>query len=656
MSVIAAGAPIAVDDVVIRDTAAVAAGHVPVVALVGRPNVGKSTFFASVSGRYAETANVPGTTIVAARREIHLAGMSAVLVDLPGALSLGDASDGTAPFWQMLLAAQPDALLVIVDAGDLGRHLPLVLACRDLGLPIVVAANLSDEAAGRGISLDTGRLSQLLVAPVFRTIGRRSVGTREAVAAAIYRAAAFHARALRTTPFPPYMMSTVAAVNALARDLSKGSAAQPEPALMNALGARSLTPVAAATIALEQRLDAERWQIAAHWTAQVEARHDVPRPVNDRLARMATSPRIGLPLLAVLTAGVLLITMFVGTWLANLLGMAWSNFVSPIVTGAVDRSVPIPALQEAIKWALDSGLLAMLTVGLPFVLIFLVIIAALEDSGYLASTAVLTDRLFNAVGLPGRAMIPIFTAAGCNVPAIYSTRVLDTRRERLLASLLIVMTPCSARSAVVVAALAPFVGPFVALAAFGVILLTTIVSGVASNALLPGRQSPVVLDIPPLRLPVPRQVAAKAWFRFKSFVRTAAPIMIVGSFVLGLVYSSGANDPIEQVLSPVTVGMLGLPPVVGVALVLAFLRKELALQLLVVLSVAEIGPAAANLNQFMSPEQLFVYAVVTAISVPCIASMASLVDEFGWRSALAIAGALLGIGIALGTVLNVVLS
>lgn len=178
-----------------------------------------------------------------------------------------------------------------------------------------------------------------------------------------------------------------------------------------------------------------------------------------------------------------------------------------------------------------------------------------------------------------------------------------------------------------------------------------IASGVAANALMPGRQSPLVLELPTLRRPIARQVGFKAWFRFRSFVRTAAPVMLVGSFVLGLAYETGAIGPVETALSPVTSGVLGLPPVAGVALVLAFLRKELALQLLVVLAIAQYGAAASDLSTFMSPAQVFIYAVVVAISVPCIATLASMIDEFGRTAALAVNGAVLGLALATGTVL-----
>ena len=145
----------------------------------------------------------------------------------------------------------------------------------------------------------------------------------------------------------------------------------------------------------------------------------------------------------------------------------------------------------------------MLAVGIPYVLTFYLLLAALEDSGYLTSAAVLMDRVFGALGLPGRAAIPLLAAAGCNVPAIYGTRVLRTRRERLLASWLVTLTPCSARSAVVIAALAPFAGVPVALAAFGVVGVVAIAAGLGANAMIPGRQPSLVLELAPLRRPDP---------------------------------------------------------------------------------------------------------------------------------------------------------
>jgi ferrous iron transport protein B len=646
--VLAPAEPLGIDNV--------AADGPAVVAIVGRPNVGKSTFLGRASGRFAETANIPGTTVEALRREVRVDGRSAVLVDLPGTLSLTDESDGLPSFWKLLLRARPDAILAIVDAGDLARHLPLVLACRDLGLPIVVAANLADEAAAGGIDPDIGRLSQLLTVPVYRTVGRRGEGVNAAVGAAIALAQARRTRAgrpaRRTSPVPPYSADAVGRVQALARQIASGELPSGATAeLGDEVTAGRLSPIGAATLAVAGDLEAERWAVAERWARQVERRLVVRPRMADRLARLVTAPWPGLPLFIAVSLGSLLATMAVGTWLATLLADAWGAVVSPVLTSLVGAAVPVPALASAILWSLDSGMLAMISVGIPFVLTFYVIMAVLEDSGYLVAAAVLSDRLFNALGLPGRAAIPILAATGCNVPAIYGTRVLDSRRERLLASFLITLTPCSAASAVVVAALAPYAGPVAALAAFGVVAIVAVAAGIAANALVPGRQSPLVLELPPLRMPIARQVALKAWFRFRSFVRTATPVMLAGSFLLGLAYETGAIGPLQDAMGPVVTGVLGLPPVAGIALVLAFLRKELALQLLLVLAIAEYGASATSLSSFMSSGQLFVYAVVTAISIPCIATLASLVDEFGWPSATAITGSVLALALAVGAVL-----
>jgi ferrous iron transport protein B len=615
----------------------------PVVALVGRPNVGKSTFLGRLSGRFEETSNLPGTTVAVTRREVSVEGRDAVLVDLPGTYGLTDRSDGIPVFWELLLEARPDAIMAIIDAGDVARHLPLVLACRDLGLPLIVAANLSDEAAARGIALDTGRLSQLLSAPVVRTVGRRGDGVGRVMAAAVDHALA-HRDGRRMAPFlPPYPPAVLRAI----RSLQAG----PLPVVLRReVDAGRVTAIGAATVVGAAALEPHRWAVAERWASQVERRADVPLTTAERLGRMATAPWPGLPLFAGVTTGVLAFTMIVGTWLATVLGNAWTAFVSPTLTAAVRALVPVPAISSALLWSLDSGLLAMISVGIPFVLCFYLLLAVLEDSGYLATTAVLTDRVFNALGLPGRAAIPVLTATGCNVPAVYGTRVLDTRRERLLASLLIVLTPCSARSAVVIAALAPFVGVPAALAAFGVVAGITIGAGIAANALVPGTRSPMVLELPPLRLPIARQVVRKAWHRFRSFVRMAAPVMLIGSFAVGLLYEAGAVRPMAALAAPVTSGLLGLPPIAGIAIALAFLRKELALQLLIVLAVAAYGAHATDLSTFLSDGQLFVYAVVTAVSIPCVATLAALADELGWRTAGVLTAGVLGIALLAGSV------
>lgn len=634
----------------------------PVVAIVGRPNVGKSTLFGVATGRFAETVNAPGTTIAASRRTVRLPEGDAYLVDLPGTLSLEDCPAGGEPFWRDLVDAHPDAILVVGDAGDLQRHLPLALACRDLGLPIVFAANLTDEASARGIDLDAGRLSQLLAAPVHETTGRsgRGVGAAVAEAANLARQRrAFLAGAAPrgTVPARVYGPQLELQLDDLARSIapahSLGAAAFDADGwgLGELVGESVISARGAAALRLGAALESARWRVAANWATQVERRRDVPVRLADRFAVWSTSPWPGLPIFFAVTAAVFGTMMWVGGTLSTLLTNIWSASVSPVLGIAVHSLVPQPVLAAGLLWGLDGGILGLLSVGIPYILTFYVLLAFLEDSGYLTSAAVLTDRLFNTLGLPGRAAIPLLAASGCNVPAIYGTRVLPTRRERLLGAFLVTMTPCSARSAVVVAAVAPFAGPLAAVGAFGLIAVITFASGLAANALVPGRQPALVLELAPIRRPIARQVARKAWRRFADFVRTAAPIMLIGSVALGLLYESRLIWYATAVLDPVVRGWLGLPSVAGLALVFAFLRKELALQLLVALAVIQFGAGAAGLGSIMSPAQLFVYAIVTSVSVPCVATLAALRGEFGWRPALAMCGATLGMALAVGGIL-----
>ena len=636
----------------------------PIVAMVGRPNVGKSTFLARASRRFVETANAPGTTVSLERRLVTSGGRVAWLVDLPGTRSLDDAPAGDDPFWTYLLEARPDAILVVLDAGNLARHLPLALACRDLGLPIVVAANLTDEAAKRGISVDAGRLGQLVNAPVHATCGRTGEGV-DAVLADAVRLATVR-RAVKagdlspraTIPAPLYSYAVERQLAAEAATLtveprSLGAAAVLDPLQAGVLGGL-VSPRGGASIRLASALEPARWSVAAGWAEQVERRRDVPEPLADRVARWATSPWPGIPAFIGVSVAMFLAVITIGGWLAAILGEAWNATVSPFLAAVIPAVVPFEVPANALLWALDGGVLGMLAVGIPYVLTFYLFLAALEDSGYLTSAAVLLDRVFGRLGLPGRASIPLLAAAGCNVPAIYGTRVLRTRRERLLASWLVTLTPCSARSAVVIAALAPFAGVPVAIGAFLVIGAAAVAAGLGANAMIPGRQPSLVLELAPLRAPLPAMVVRKAWWRFKGFVVQAAPIMLVGSLVLGLVYEAGLWQGVADVIGPATEAVLGLPAIAGVAMAFAFLRKELALQLLLVFAAVELGREAA-LGELMGPGQLFVYAVVSSLTIPCIATLAALKGELGTRGAVAISAASLALAIGLGAVLARVL-
>jgi len=354
--------------------------------------------------------------------------------------------------------------------------------------------------------------------------------------------------------------------------------------------------------------------------------------MGDRLWRVVTRPVTGVPVLILVLATVFAVLFFVGEQLSRLLTAAWEAGPAPLLRDAVHAVFGNGAFGDTVLWGLDGGIFAALAVGIPYIMTFYLMMALLEDSGYVNAVAYLSDRAMRHLGLQGRAVIPLIAAGGCNVPAIMGARVLTSRRERLIASTLITLVPCSARTAVIVGAVSLYAGWAWALAVYGVILAVGLAAGLGLNRILPGEPGGLVMEMFPLRRPSLRLVLRKTWARLRDFVWVAAPIIIGGSLLLGALYETGVVWHLAAPLSPLVEGWLGLPAVAGLTLVFAVLRKELALQLLVAFAVVVYGSAATDLHQFMSNDQLVVYAIVSCLYVPCASTIAVLGREIGWRA------------------------
>jgi len=564
------------------------------VALAGNPNVGKSSLFNALTGARALVANYPGKTVELEWGVIESGRRRIGVVDLPGAYSLEGLTEDQRIAAEVIRNNEVDAVLVVLDASNLARNLYLGLEVLATGLPTAFALNLVDQADARGKPVDVAALSRELGAPVVRTAGHRGDGAREALAA------------------------TLAAMEA---PRSPGSGSRTEP----------------------EDLHRRAREIAANVTGSTAI-----GATESALWRWTTTPSTGVALLLAVLLGIFSFVYFVGGFLSTAFSSGWSAAVSPVLQAASYGALGNGPAARVLLWGIDSGINATLAVGIPYVIPFYLLLGFLEDSGYMNAAAVLTHRIMTKLGLHGRATIPLISGLGCNVPAVIGTRVLSSGRERFIACTLISMVPCSARTAVVFGAVGLYLGPLPALAIFGITLLVTLGTGIALNRLVPGRPPPFLLELFPFRWPTPRNVAFKTWHRTKHFLLAAVPVVIVGSFLLGALYETGAMWALTGPLDPVVVGLLGLPPVAGLALVFGFLRKELALQLLVALAIMQYGGSAATLTSFLTPTQLFTYALVTALYVPCIASVAAIGRELGWRKALLISAITVVLALAAG--------
>lgn len=640
------------------------------IALAGNPNVGKSSLFNRLTGASVETANYPGKTVTLNFGVTHWNDKQISVVDLPGTYALGAQSEDQWVARQAVLEDPPDAIIAITDATNLERNLYLVLQYLDLGLPMVVAVNLIDEAERAGIRIDTTRLACELNVPVVPTVATRGQGIEKVI-----ETVATIPRDHHIDP-PAYDSEIEAAISTLVRTIRSNLTEIPY----------TMTPRSLAIMLLEQdpwltrliertpngaMVLARTRQLAAEVEVQVDepislhiprARHELARdiarnaqiqtesrePLSARMWRWSIQPLTGIPTLIIVLITLFAFLFWAGGTLSGIFASSWHTFVSPPIQAVVHLILGAGTLGRIALWGFDAGVEAALEVGIPYVLTFYAALAILEDSGYMNSIAFLVDSLMKQLGLHGRAVIMLLAGAGCNVPAIMGTRVLTTRRERIIASTLIVLTPCSARTAVIIGGVAMFAG----WQAGGVLLLIAlallIVVGIGLNHIMPGHSDDLVMEMFPFRVPTPRVIARKTWYRFKEYVMMALPIVLVGSFVMGALYETGTIWAFSAPLAPIVQGWLGLPAIAGLTLLFAVLRKELALQFLVTLALVQYGSGASNLLSFMTPQQLFVYALVNTIYIPCVATFAVLRQELGTRSALGIATFTIALALIVG--------
>ncbi|MBW6468220.1 MAG: ferrous iron transport protein B [Coriobacteriia bacterium] len=639
------------------------------IAFAGNPNVGKSTLFNSVTGQDVITAHYAGKTVDVNVGHTVIGEEIANVIDLPGTYGLDDASEVSLTTRRALLDLRPDATIVVLDASNLTHNLALAFEVLDLGLPVVLAANIADVARRAGTEVDAARLAAATGARVIETVAVTGEGISDLMTAALE--VAEEPRPL-PTPLHRYTIDVETSVAPLIATVkSRGSSAlclEGRPLALQLLEGRTdviealeeqgdtgLIRVAAETRVAVEHLSGGRPSFVLHRERHTLAKQVADECISQRKVRrqipwekLATAPLTGIPMLIAALASIFLLLFFVGEFLAGLFSSGWAAFVSPHIQALVGAIAGDGVIGSTLLWGLDSGIEAALGIGLPYILTFYFLLAILEDSGYLNAVAFLSDNMMHRLGLHGRAIIPLVAGAGCSVPAVLSTRVLSSDRERFIAATLVSFVPCSARTAVILGAVGHYIGIGPALGVYAVTVVVTITVGAVMARVVPGQTRGLVMEMFAFRRPKVAIVARKAWGQFVEFLVVVIPLVVVGSIVLGGLYESGWLWSLTTPLDPLVVGLLGLPSVAGLTLLFGVLRKEFALQLLVTLAIASMGEEARDLTAFMSSTDLFVYALVNTLAIPCISTIAVLGKVLGRRrTALVVAitvGTALGVG------------
>jgi ferrous iron transport protein B len=367
-------------------------------------------------------------------------------------------------------------------------------------------------------------------------------------------------------------------------------------------------------------ISAERYKIADEIARKVQKIRTEEETLTDKLDRIALHPILGYLAIVGIVGGLLVWTFVVGSWISGILSDVFSFIgqYEPVVSGPLGNIIWNGAF---------TGFVAGVTLVIPYVLPFYVILAAIEDSGYLTRISLMLDKGMHKLGLHGKAIIPMILGYGCNVPACFSCRIMETPKQKLIAAFLVTLVPCTARTVVILGLVAKFVSIWWALALYVFDIVLILILGRIAFKVVPGESVGLIMEMPSYHVPSAKVVLKQTWARTKSLLWIVFPAYIIGSAVLQAAYAAGLLDPVNNVLSPVTVGWLGLPAAVGILLIFGIVRKELTILMLAVIF------QTTNFASIMSPVQLIVLALVTMIYVPCLALILCLAKEFGWKKA-----------------------
>lgn len=563
------------------------------ILLVGNPNVGKSVVFSQLTGTWVVSSNYPGTTVEYTKGYLNLNGKRVEVVDVPGSYTL----EPTCKAEEVAVAMIPQGNVIInvLDATHLERNLYLTLELLERQVPLIIALNMWDEAQHKGIIIDAAKLEDILGVPVVPTAAISGQGIKKLIA---------RLPEARTGQVGWQTLDErFAAVGRIARRVQRVT--HRHHTLLEQLEDLSVMPLTGFFFA----------------AAVLFCAFKLIRFIGEGLIGYLFEPffeKIYLPLLKNMS---------------NTLGgqgLLHDLVIGQLIDGKIDFVQSLGLL--------STGLYIPLAMVFPYIIAFYLVLGFLEDFGYLPRLAVLLDGLTHRVGLHGYAIIPMVLGLGCNVPAALSIRNLESRRQKFIATTLMVTAiPCFAQTAMILALVGRYGGVYLA-HVFLTLFCVWVILGLALNRKLKGYTPSLLVEIPPYRLPGIKVLAQKLYMRISHFFKEAIPFILAGILVVNLFYLSGFVYVLGRAFEPAFRTLFSLPGDAAIALLLGFLRKDVALGIL------------APLN--LTPEQLTVAATVLAVYFPCLATFLILLRELGLREMLKVTGIMLTTAVAAGAFVN----
>ena len=566
------------------------------ILLFGNPNVGKSAIFTRLTGVKVIASNYPGTTVEYLRGKMKIEDNNIEVIDVPGTYSLQPDSPAEKVAKKILDESNPKETVIVnvVDSTNLERNLNLTLQLLSTDFPVIVLLNFWDETKHKGIKIDTGNLSKLLKASVIPTVAITGYGIQE-----------------------------------LREKIPESKPSRLE------LKEKDLWNLIGTIIDKTQRLEHQH--------------HTFPQIIEE----ISTHPVMGIIFSGLILflsftiiraigeglIGYLFEPLFEKLWMPVLL--KFSDFlgggtllhkmlIGELIGGEIDFYQSFGLL--------STGLFIPLAAVLPYIVSFYFVLSILEDTGYLPRLAVLVDRLMHQIGIHGMGIVPMFLSFGCNVPGILATRIMETRRERLIAATVMsISIPCMAQTAMIFGLLGKYGFKGIA-PVFFTLLLVWLIVGKTMARYVSGESPEIFTEIPPYRIPYFKVLFKKVWLRVGWFLRDALPFVLIGVFVVNLFYIFGFVDFLSKVFGPILARILGLPPEAIAALFIGFLRKDVAIGML-----APLG---------LSMGQLITASVILTMYFPCAATFVVLFMELGFTDTLKASVIMIASAFFVGWILN----
>jgi len=567
------------------------------ILLMGNPNVGKSALFSRLTGAKVTVSNYPGTTVGFCQGYLILEKNTyGVVIDVPGVYSLEPLS--TADEVAIKMREKGDIVINVVDATNLERNLFLSLELSEKNVPMIIALNMWDETRHKGIEIDVKALQKELGILVVPVCGLTGFGIKELV--------------------------------------------------------EKLKLVKKRTFKSTTRK--EKWEKIGRVLNLTQKLHHHHHTLLERFEDMSTRPSTGIPISALVIYLSFKIIRFIAESLITYVfnpffdriwlpimeklsfflgqkGVLHNIIIGKLINGEIDY--------EKSFGLLTTGLFVPIAEVLPYILSFYLILGILEDLGYLPRLATQVDNLMHKLGLHGYAIVPMILGLGCNVPGAMAIRLLETRREKFIAgTLMAIAIPCMAQIAMIMGLVGKRGGKYVALI-FGILFLLLIVKGLIMNMVIKGKSPEVLWEIPPYRLPQPMAVVKKLWMRVFEFIRDAVPYVLLGVLIINVLSAIHIFDFLTRLFSPIIHKLWGLPNDTMPAMMMGFLRKDIAIGMLAPLE--------------LTTKQLVITCTVLAIYFPCMATFIVLIRELGWKDMLKSAFLMILTAIIVGTLMNVIL-